>query len=594
MFVGSKEGAMKDRAHVRRWIGLFAVTGASLGGVFACAGDDTNPLLPGSSDAGTDATVKADGGAPEGGETDANDAQTDQGAPTNLECEVAIVGGGPGGVHTAYRLTNPPDAGTVTGVTTPAGVCLFEKNDRLGGRIRDVQFGPDAGDVTGTGAYRMYDIQYTKALADELGVTTVAPYAFENLRGLQDPGGDAGRFFGYSGAAFEAFYGQTIDDGAMWDKLMCGPQVPKDANKFPNYEGVDGGIGSMSTVDYARFVLGDAGAQFFFDQNRFRADFTAQVDAVGYLYYSVIDYYSNPENILYPIPGHSAIIGAMRAKIEAAGGRIFLSEPVSSVQSQADGTFSLTTSGHSVHAKQVILAVPQGAMGKITGDVMTTITAAKEFQSVTSAKSMQVTHQWNKKWWKEDLRYPDASALVGYQLDGSVPILRADTTIKPDGYCINSIEMPYTDQRDALMVTRTVYSDDRACVDADLTLYGDGGAAGEAALNAELLKSLRILFPAVFDGTANEPQITKTDVNVHDEAWFYLKTGASAAGVTNKSLFDWSVAPVTGKNVFLVGDAWYPLGSGWSNAAYISSIRVLNTHFGLTMPSHELKPVACP
>jgi hypothetical protein len=49
-----------------------------------------------------------------------------------------------------YELTNPPaDAGTVTGVTAPSGVCVFEKNDRLGGRIRDVKFGANANDVTG-------------------------------------------------------------------------------------------------------------------------------------------------------------------------------------------------------------------------------------------------------------------------------------------------------------------------------------------------------------------------------------------------------------------------------------------------------------
>jgi hypothetical protein len=36
----------------------------------------------------------------------------------------------------------------------------------------------------------------------------------------------------------------------------------------------------------------------------------------------------------------------------------------------------------------------------------------------------------------------------------------------------------------------------------------------------------------------------------------------TANGVTNKSVFDWSVNPVTGKKIYLVGDAWYPLGSG--------------------------------
>ena len=38
-----------------------------------------------------------------------------------LECEVAIVGGGAGGLHTAFRLA--PDLGD--------GVCLFEKEAEL-------------------------------------------------------------------------------------------------------------------------------------------------------------------------------------------------------------------------------------------------------------------------------------------------------------------------------------------------------------------------------------------------------------------------------------------------------------------------------
>jgi hypothetical protein len=581
---------------------------ALFGGTYACTGDDTNPAVPADAGTGTDATF-ADSGSHDAAAdtTSPTDGAPPDGSTAPLACDIAIVGGGPGGVHTAYKLTNPPDGGTVPGLSSPSGVCLFEKNDRLGGRIRDVQFGPDAGDVTGTGAYRMYDIQYTHELAQELGVEIDTPFAYSNLRAIDDPGGTPGRYVayqtpanGYSGAAFESFYGQTQDDNADWTQLLCGPRVPKDDAGFPDYTAVDGGVANMSTYDYVRSFLGDAGAAYFFAQNRFRADFVPEVDAIGYMQYSMIDYFG-PETILYPVPGHSALIGKMAAAIKAAGGQIFLSEPVASVNSQPDGTFVLQTSGHTVTAKQVVLAVPQGALGKLTGDVITSITSQKQYQSVTSAESMQVTHKWNKAWWHGDLRYPldggpEAGTVVGGDLpDGSPPILRADTTIKmPDGSCINSIEMPYTAQRDGLVVTRSVYSDDRACVDANIALYGDGGAAGVDALNQSILKSLRILFPTVFDGTSNEPQIIQTDVNVHPEAWFYLKTGANANGVSNQSLFDWSVTPVAGKSVYLVGDSWYPLGSGWSNAAYISSIRVLDTHFGMSIPPHTLQPIACP
>jgi phytoene dehydrogenase-like protein len=170
-----------------------------------------------------------------------------------------------------------------------------------------------------------------------------------------------------------------------------GAKVPKDANKIPNYAGIDGGIGSESTIDYVRDVLGTRGAQYFFDLNRFRADFADDVDAIGYLEYGMIDYFGSSP-MKYPIPGHSAVMEKMRTAIEAKGGRIFLSEPVQSVANASDGSFNMQTSKRAVKAKQVVLAVPHGAYNSLSGDVVSTIKAAKEFSSVTSAKSMQVTH----------------------------------------------------------------------------------------------------------------------------------------------------------------------------------------------------------
>jgi hypothetical protein len=510
-----------------------------------------------------------------------------------LECDVAIVGAGPGGLHTAYKLTNPPGGAAVPGVSAASKVCLFEKNDRVGGRIRDVQFGATPADVTGTGAYRMYDNHYTYALSMELGVMSVEPIAFSTMRALQDPNGMTGQFFAYSGGAFMAMYGQTINDDDMWVKLICGPQVPKDAAMHPDYTMI-AGLGTKSSLDYITDVLGVVGAQYFIANNRFRADWTDDVDAIGYMEYGAIDWYGSSP-IRYPIPGHSAIMNKLREAFEGKGGKLYLSEAVTAIESAADGTFNVKTALHDVKAKQVVIATEHGALKRITGDVTTMITAAKEYQNVTSAKSMQVTHQWSRAWWKDNLRYPDATKVVGDPLAADAPpILRADTTIRPDGYCINAIEMPFTTHHDGLKVTRTAYSDHRACVDKNLMLYGDGGAAGEMRLNTELLRSLRILFPAVFDGSMNEPTITKTDVNVHPEAWYYLKKGAFAAGVTNKSLYDWAAQPLAGKKVSLVGDAWYPLGSGWQHAAFVTSLRALNTHFGMSLDTHALPAIACP
>ena len=74
-------------------------------------------------------------------------------------CEVAIVGGGIGGVHTAFRLA--PRLGS--------GVCLIEKNDRFGGRVYDRA--PDgASPAVGVGARRFTQEQPVIAnLVKELG-----------------------------------------------------------------------------------------------------------------------------------------------------------------------------------------------------------------------------------------------------------------------------------------------------------------------------------------------------------------------------------------------------------------------------------------
>src|SRR6185295_15958984 len=131
---------------VRR-LGALAVLASSFAaGIFACGDDDVAVT---EKDAGGDATVDTGGG----------DSGGDAGL-TPLDCEVAIVGAGPGGLHTAYKLTNPPSGTTVTGLTAGSGVCVFEKNDRIGGRIRDLQVGPNADDLYGTGGYRLYKGQY--------------------------------------------------------------------------------------------------------------------------------------------------------------------------------------------------------------------------------------------------------------------------------------------------------------------------------------------------------------------------------------------------------------------------------------------------
>lgn len=60
-------------------------------------------------------------------------------------CDVAVVGGGPGGIYTALRLAN----------TTSQTVCLLERAGRFGGRVHTLRgLGPKADLTVDLGAYR--------------------------------------------------------------------------------------------------------------------------------------------------------------------------------------------------------------------------------------------------------------------------------------------------------------------------------------------------------------------------------------------------------------------------------------------------------
>ena len=123
---------------------------------------------------------------------------------------------------------------------------------------------------------------------------------------------------------------------------------------------------------------------------------------------------------------------------------------------------------------------------------------------------------------------------------------------------------------------------------------GNTGGGGNAAINRQILKSLRIMYPMVFTGNPNtEPPIRATRFTTHIPAWYNLKQGALAHSITNDSLFAWSLNPLPRERVYLVGDTWRTDVSGWSDAAYKGSIYVLNMHFGAAINPKEESTIKC-
>jgi hypothetical protein len=143
-----------------------------------------------------------------------------------------------------------------------------------------------------------------------------------------------------------------------------------------------------------------------------------------------------------------------------------------------------------------------------------------------------------------------------------------------------------------------VYNDKGDAVKNWIDLYNAGEALSPGgrndAVNRQILKSLRVMYPNVFTGdTRTEPRIRATQFTPHTPAWYLLKQGALGQAITNDSLFAWSLSPLPGERVYLVGDTWRNDLSGWSDGAYKGSIYVLHRHFGATIDPKEESTIKC-
>jgi monoamine oxidase len=463
-----------------------------------------------------------------------------------LNCEVAIVGGGAGGLHTAFRL----------GPKLGSKVCLFEKENELGGRIYDVSYDADNPDAPrmGVGARRIMETQTVLFnLAAELGLQLETPPLGTDL--IQVRGKTS-----FSKDDFVSLYpGLPLKDNPdtdqetwLYDQLRLGPERAK-AGQYPDFR------------SYVSAVVSPAGLDYLHDMTRFRADFEYPLDARSYM-----DYLDEEWDVCcvasYPVGGMSAFIRGMEERARAAGVRIFKGEAIHGIHRKGKA-YELQSAHYQVAAKQLVIAVPPSAFPYLRGDVPARIAKQKAFQDIIGVKVATITQWWPTAWWK-DIRNPS-------QTEGTSQVWRAWTTDS----CVNFIEIPLNPDAEQQNVTRSVYDDDQRCVDHWEKL----AKTSMDQVEAEIHEGLTKLFDqngASLPETVSIPKPLKTHVQIWPAGWHWLRAGATH---TNAEVAAWSLEPLPGEAVALVGEAYYPNRSGWSDGAYKSSIQLLNTWYKLQL-----------
>lgn len=457
-----------------------------------------------------------------------------------LDCKVVIIGGGVGGIHTAYQLSKLPPS------DNGVNVCLFEKEPRLGGRVHDVAHDKNTPDlVYGLGALRVLEGQeQIFALAQELGIRLVrTPYESDliNTRGQFAFSSDQINML-----AFPTLSKAFIDTSGYGTEAAFIALLLENRLRAKNF---------FDVRSFARTILMPEGFQFLHDVTRLRSEFIRPVDIEAFFAY-YLEEARQGSVPSYPVGGMSQFINKMEDRAVLNGARIFLAEPVIRIEKQeGGGAYQIITEHRIAHAEHVVVATEAMALKHIKGPITKAITKTAQFQDLMPIEVVVINQQWPSRWWIDS----------GYE---NKIINRAWTT----EHCLNFIEIPLDEYAAQQQVTRSVYSDDSACNEFWKNTYAQGGIK---AVEIEIYRGLKHLFPQ-----ASIPSPQNTIFHLWPSAWHWLRAGTD---FSVEEIISWAVNPVPNERVSLVGESYFISRAGWIDGAVRSSQEFLRYYsaFGL-------------
>ena len=502
--------------------------------------------------------------------------------PAPTDCDVVIVGAGPGGLYSAYRLA------PLYGVK----LCVIESRDRVGGKVfsyKSTLSTPTTPIYTPTHAEQLRGGDtILRCLQQELGSPSiirgsVGSYLEARIRGRNStgyqcfgnvtPSGPASCAWGnpYEGVAPNGW----LDPNTYVNLVNpCGSKDWTACSYEAEYYKILGSANNANTIsqwetfgDYTQRILNAEGRAYIRDVSiatyQWDRDYAASF-MVDYLKYDG----AYPQSALSIPQGgpQQSLWLKMRNAVLGNLSRLFLNETALSLSSTIGSgansyPYTLGTNLRTFRAKRVILGMPSAYVANLTGNLGSQLASSKYIQYT----KLTPVSTWNAffpfEWWQNRTSqcvFGNCAIARNFTLS---PFARKYTTWSFWNNAPGSgdvfIQFIGTPERQAGHLLR-IFIDNEA---TNVFLANLLATSGQAAIQTYLMPLLRAQFN-ISDGPIPDP----VDAYFHTEryGYSYISAGADFSAAQQTA---WSVQPLGTERICLASESYSTLDTGWQEGA---------------------------
>jgi monoamine oxidase len=322
------------------------------------------------------------------------------------DLDVAIVGAGAAGTYLAYRLIQArPDW----------RIAIFERSDRIGGRLWSVKVDGLTKPIELGGMRYMSGHRLVQSVVDELGIETRAFDPAEQhertfLRGVvgdspDDP--DGGR--GYDLPAAEQ--GRSASDLLSSAMLEIVPEARElDVAGWRRHRAVAtfGGrpLTDWSLEDAVATILSPEGQRFATDAFGYDSGIRPHNAADAIQYVMGTGYPSGKARV--PVDGMDRIPRELASRFEALGGTVSLGHDVRRVDVEGETVLIGFADGEGVRARRLVLTLPIPALEALadSSPVIAGPAWRRLYRSIAGFPGTKLYCWYDRSWWREGTDAP--------------------------------------------------------------------------------------------------------------------------------------------------------------------------------------------